>query len=131
MAGRILPPLSVILPFWLVQSMVGWRETAAVWPALVVSGGSFAAMQFYWSNYQESGLVDIVSALVSLLATALCLKLWRPGRSCRPATGRSGDQTAMRTTAGTMAPPCSGAGRRSCWPRCSSSSGACRPSASI
>ena len=38
MAGRILPPLSLILPFWLVRSMVGWRETWQVWPALLVSG---------------------------------------------------------------------------------------------
>ena len=43
-------------------------------PTSLVSGGSFAATQFYWSNYQESGLVDIVSALVSLVATALWLK---------------------------------------------------------
>ena len=43
MAGRILPPLSLILPFWLVRSMVGWRETWQVWPALLVSGASFAA----------------------------------------------------------------------------------------
>jgi lactate permease len=42
MAGRILPPLSLILPFWLVRSMVGWRETFQVWPALLVSGLSFA-----------------------------------------------------------------------------------------
>ena len=46
MAGRILPPLSLILPFWLVRSMVGWRETLQVWPALMVSGLSFAGMQF-------------------------------------------------------------------------------------
>ena len=69
MAGRILPPLSLILPFWLVRSMVGWRETSQVWPALLVSGLSFAAMQFYWSNYQDVGLVDIVSAIFSLLVT--------------------------------------------------------------
>ncbi len=68
MTGRILPPLSAVLPFWLVRSMVGWRETLAVWPALVVSGLSFALAQFYWSNYQESGLVDVIAALVSLLA---------------------------------------------------------------
>ena len=86
MVGRILPPLSLILPLWLVRSMVGWRETAAVWPALVVSGVSVASMQFYWSNYQESGLVDIVSALVSLVATALCLKAWRP-RTILPVRG--------------------------------------------
>jgi lactate permease len=78
MTGRILPPLSAILPFWLVRSMVGWRETFAVWPALLVSGLSFATAQFYWSNYQETGLVDVVAALVSLLAMVAFLKFWRP-----------------------------------------------------
>jgi lactate permease len=78
MTGRILPPLSAILPLWLVRSMVGWRETLAVWPALAVSGLSFAAAQFYWSNYQESGLVDVVAALVSLLAMVAFLKVWHP-----------------------------------------------------
>jgi lactate permease len=47
MTGRILPPLSLILPLWLVRSMVGWKETLQVWPALLVSGLSFAGMQFY------------------------------------------------------------------------------------
>ena len=78
MAGRILPPLSLILPFWLVRSMVGWRETFQVWPALLVSGLSFAGMQFYWSNYQDIGLVDVVSAVFSLLATVAFLKFWKP-----------------------------------------------------
>jgi hypothetical protein len=74
MAGRILPPISLILPFWLVRSMVGWRETVQVWPALLVSGASFAAMQFYWSNFQEPGLVDIVAAVFSLLVMVAFLK---------------------------------------------------------
>jgi len=78
MAGRILPPLSLILPFWLVRSMVGWRETWQVWPALLVSGLSFASMQFYWSNFQDVGLVDIVSAIFSLLVTVALLKVWQP-----------------------------------------------------
>jgi lactate permease len=78
MTGRILPPLSAILPLWLVRTMVGWRETIEVWPALAVSGLSFAGMQFYWSNYQESGLVDIIAALFSLLAMVAFLKVWRP-----------------------------------------------------
>src|SRR5437867_1431115 len=78
MAGRILPPLSFILPFWLVRSMVGWRETVQVWPALLVSGLSFAGMQFYWSNYQDIGLVDVVAAVFSLLMTMMFLKFWKP-----------------------------------------------------
>jgi lactate permease len=80
MTGRILPPLSLILPLWLVRSMVGWRETREVWPALAVSGLSFAGMQFYWSNYQDNSLVDIVSALFSLLAMVAFLKYWKPKR---------------------------------------------------
>jgi lactate permease len=78
MTGRILPPLAFILPFWLVRSMVGWKETFEVWPALFVSGFSFAVMQYYWSNHQEVGLVDIVSAIFSLLVTVGLLKFWRP-----------------------------------------------------
>ena len=45
--GRILPPVAAILPFWLVRSMVGWRETLQVWPACVVAGFSFAGIQFF------------------------------------------------------------------------------------
>jgi lactate permease len=78
MTGRILPPLSLILPFWLVRSMVGWRETFQVWPALFVGGLSFAGMQFYWSNFQDNNLVDVVSAIFSLLVTAAFLKFWKP-----------------------------------------------------
>ena len=97
MAGRILPPLALILPFWLVRSMVGWRETWQVWPALLVSGATFAGMQFYWSNYQEPGLVDIVAALFSLLAMVAFLKIWKPAKVI-PVTGQA-DTTATRHTA--------------------------------
>jgi lactate permease len=78
MTGRILAPISAIIPLWLVRSMVSWRETWEVWPAVVVSGLSFAAMQFYWSNYQESGLVDVTAAIFSLLVMVGFLKIWRP-----------------------------------------------------
>jgi lactate permease len=95
MTGRILPPLSAILPFWLVRTMVGWRETFEVWPALAVSGLSFAGMQFYWSNYQESGLVDIIAALVSLLAMVAFLKMWKP-RTIRENLASPGDAIGTR-----------------------------------
>ncbi|MEW4571046.1 L-lactate permease [Tautonia sp. JC769] len=77
-AGRILPLLSVIVPWWLVRMMVGWRETVAVWPALVVIGGSFAAAQFVWSNFVGYELVDIVSSIASLAAGMLLLRVWKP-----------------------------------------------------
>src|SRR3954471_11973460 len=86
MTGRILPPLSAILPLWLVRSMVGWKETFEVWPALAVSGLAFAGMQFYWSNYQDIGLVDVVAALFSLLVTMAFLRFWKP-RKVIPVSG--------------------------------------------
>src|SRR6187431_2060313 len=97
MAGRILPPLSLILPFWLVRSMVGWRETIQVWPALLVAGASFAGMQFYWSNFQEPGLVDIVSAVFSLLVMVVFLKFWKPSE-VMPVSGQLATSTRHHST---------------------------------
>ena len=78
MIGRILPFTSIIVPFWLVRTMVPWKETFAVLPAILVTGVFFAVPQFYWSNYQDSNLVDIVAALVSLVAIVVLLRLWKP-----------------------------------------------------
>jgi lactate permease len=65
MIGRILPLTALILPFWLVRWMTNWSQTLAVWPALVVCGVVFGAVQFYWSNFQDAALVDIVGGMVT------------------------------------------------------------------
>ncbi len=83
MAGRIVPWTALILPFWLVRSMTSWRNTVAVWPACVVCGGLFAAIQFYWSNFQDSALVDIIAGMSTLVALAFFLKVWKPDRVWR------------------------------------------------
>src|SRR5438045_8087862 len=43
MIGRILPVCSVIVAFWLVRAMVGWKDTFEVMPAILVVGVSFGA----------------------------------------------------------------------------------------
>ena len=78
MNGRILPIMSVIVPFWLVRAMVGWKETFQVLPAILVSGLSFAVTQFVWANYIDVGLVDIIAGAASLILTAIFLKFWKP-----------------------------------------------------
>jgi lactate permease len=83
MIGRILPITAVIVPFWLVRAMVSWSETFEVLPAILVVGISFAATQFLWSNYVDSNLVDIASGVVSLVATMLFLRVWKPKRIWR------------------------------------------------
>ena len=78
MMGRILAPFSFILPIWLVRTTVNWKQTWEVLPALLVSGATFAGMQFFWSNFVETSLVDIVAAIFSLLMMVAFLKFWKP-----------------------------------------------------
>lgn len=77
-AGRQLPLLSVIVPFWLIAMMDGMRGIRQTWPATLVAGGSFAITQFLTSNFVGPELPDITSALVSLLCLTLFLKVWQP-----------------------------------------------------
>jgi lactate permease len=83
MIGRILPITAVIVPFWLVRAMVSWSETWEVFPAILVVGLSFAGTQFFWANYMDSNLVDIAAGVVSLIATMLFLRVWKPKRIWR------------------------------------------------
>ncbi|MGO0122621.1 L-lactate permease [Desulfothermobacter acidiphilus] len=78
MVGRQLPLLSVFLPFWLVFIMAGWRKSLEVWPAILVSGLSFALTQWFTSNYMTPMLPDIASALVSIVALVVLLRFWQP-----------------------------------------------------
>jgi lactate permease len=78
MAGRQLPIVSLIVPAWLVVTMSGWRGLRGVWPAVLVSGGSFALVQFLWSNFVGPELVDIIGGLVSLGCLALFCTRWKP-----------------------------------------------------
>lgn len=78
MMGRILPFTAVILPFWLCRMVTSWRNVRAVWPGLLLAGVVFGGMQFYWANYRDYGLVDIVGGVATLVALALFLKVWKP-----------------------------------------------------
>ena len=78
MIGRILPFTAIIVPFWLVRTMVGWKDTLEVLPAILVVGVSFGLTQFLWSNYMDSNLVDIMAGVVSIAATVAFLRFWKP-----------------------------------------------------
>ena len=78
MAGRQLPFVSVIVPAWLVVTMSGWRGLRGVWPAVVVCGGTFAIVQFAWSNFVGVELVDIAGAAASIGALAFFCRVWQP-----------------------------------------------------
>jgi len=78
MVGRQLPLFSLIVPFWVVWAFAGWRGMKEVWPAILVTGVSFAVPQFVISNYINPWIVDIGASLISMGALILFLKVWQP-----------------------------------------------------
>ena len=100
MAGRQLPFMTILVLFWIMAIMDGWRGVKETWPAVLVGGGSFAVVQFLTANYIGPELPDITSAIVSLIALTAFLKVWQPKRIFRFDTAES---TTSQTT-GAKAP---------------------------
>ena len=97
MVGRQLPLMALILPFYVMAVYGGWRSLKALWPLLLVAGGSFAAAQFVTSNYIDYPLTDVLSSLGSLVVTLLFLRVWRPLPDAAFAVSDSKLQDAERT----------------------------------
>lgn len=78
MVGRQLPFLSFILPAYLAWMVAGGKGLRHSWPAALVTGSSFAATQFAVSNFWGPHATDVLSAIVSILALTVLLRVWTP-----------------------------------------------------
>jgi lactate permease len=78
MVGRTLPIVSLILPFYLVVLMCGMKKTLEVFPAVLVSGLSFASIQWACSNFLGPALPDILAGIGSIVCLILFIKFWKP-----------------------------------------------------
>jgi lactate permease len=78
MIGRQLPFMAFLLPFYVMTLYGGLKSIKALWPVLLVAGGSFALIQFFVSNYLDYTLTDVLSSLLSLLMTVGFLRVWQP-----------------------------------------------------
>jgi lactate permease len=100
MTGRQLPLFSLMIPFWLVWAMAGFRGMLGVWPACLVAGLSFAIPQFVVSNFFGPSLVDIIAAASSICCTYALLKVWQPKEVWRFKEEREADAAAAIAPAG-------------------------------
>src|SRR5580692_10332344 len=101
MVGRQLPFFSLIVPFWLIWAFAGFRGMLQVWPAIVVTGVSFAVPQFLISNFINPWIVDIGAALISMGCLIGFLKIWQPKELWLSPALRTRDDSAS------VAPPVS------------------------
>ena len=78
MIGRQLPFFSLMVPFWLIWAFAGRKAMMDIWPAILVTGLSFAIPQYLVSNFIGPELVDIIAAIVSMISLVLFLRVWQP-----------------------------------------------------
>jgi lactate permease len=78
MIGRQLPFFSLLVPFWLIWAFAGRKAMMEIWPAILVTGLSFAIPQYLVSNFIGPELVDIIAAIVSMVCLVLFLRVWQP-----------------------------------------------------
>src|SRR5665213_2608744 len=90
MVGRQLPVMAMILPFYVIALYGGLRSLRALWPLLLVAGGSFGICQFLASNYIDYTLTDVLASMGSLAATFILLRFWKPAADPEFMIGGSG-----------------------------------------
>src|SRR5262244_160002 len=78
MVGRQLPFFSLIVPFWLIWAFAGFRGMMDIWPAILVTGVSFAVPQFLISNFVNPWIVDIGASLICMACLIGFLRFWQP-----------------------------------------------------
>ncbi len=83
MIGRQLPLFSLMVPFWLIWAFAGRKAMMEIWPAILVTGLSFAIPQYLVSNFIGPELVDIIAAIVSMVSLILFLRVWQPKKIWR------------------------------------------------
>lgn len=101
MVGRMLPPLTLFVPFFIVFLMSGLRGVKETFPAVFVAAVSFAGVQYWSSNHLGPELPDIISAIASIAITSLFLKFWQPkhiyiGDTTNSATQKHREQYSVR-----------------------------------
>src|SRR2546421_153168 len=99
MVGRQLPFFSIIVPFWVVWAFAGWRGMKEVWPAILVTGISFAIPQFLISNYVNPWIVDIGASLISMACLIGFLQFWQPRELWLSPALRGRDESASSAPA--------------------------------
>lgn len=78
MVGRTLPILSIMLPFYLSIIIAGVKKTQEIAPAALVSGVSFALLQYGSSNFLGPALPDVIAGLGSIICLVVFLHYWKP-----------------------------------------------------
>jgi lactate permease len=78
LVGRTLPFMALLVPFYLIFIMAGFRRSIEVLPAILVSGIVFATVQFVVSNFLGPMLPSLLAGLASIVCLMILFRYWKP-----------------------------------------------------
>jgi lactate permease len=78
MIAHQLPLIAFIVPFWLVFIISGWKGIKEIFPAIFITGASYALTMYLTASFLGPTLPDILSSIVSLICLVSFLKIWHP-----------------------------------------------------
>jgi lactate permease len=90
----VLPLVSFMIAFLLIFIVDGFKGIRQTFPAILVSGGSFSLTQAFVLYFLGAELADIFSAIVSLLALILLLRVWKPKEIYQVKRSENNSETA-------------------------------------
>ena len=70
--GMDMAIMALIIPFFMLVVMAGWKKTMQVWPAALVAGVSYAITCYFVTHIMGAELPAILSSFVSLIAWSRC-----------------------------------------------------------
>ncbi len=76
--AALLTPFCVIVPFWLIWAFAGFKRMLEIWPAILVTGVTFATTQLLMARFHGPWLVDITAAVVTIAVFIAFLRVWQP-----------------------------------------------------
>ena len=78
MVGHQLPFISILIPFYVIVLIAGFKKALEVMPAILVCGVTFAVAQYLTASFVGPYLPDITASLSSMAALVLLLRVWQP-----------------------------------------------------
>ncbi len=74
--GRLVAPVSLLLPAYIIAATWGLGSVAELWLPVTLAGVTFAGLQFLVSNFIGPQLTDIISAVSAMAVLVVSFRFW-------------------------------------------------------
>jgi len=93
--GRLCTPISLFIPAYLVVALGGFRSLSGILLPILLTGSSYALVQFLVSTFVGPQLTGMLSALAAIAALVLYLRFWRSATKRQAGVEHSSRFTSM------------------------------------